>query len=109
MVPVTLAPLCVKTTSDAPKSLPLVHHLPSIDAGAEFVRLLDDDDAVAAFVGFVGLGVLVLEPGFDFVSVVVVLPPAGWAATPAAAAAKSMFMTKAVKDALKNGVVCDIE
>lgn len=74
MVPVTLAPLCVKTTSDAPKSLPLVHHLPSIDAGAEFVRLLEDDDAVA---GFVGLGLLVLEFVFDFVSVVVVLPPAG--------------------------------
>jgi hypothetical protein len=74
MVPVTLAPLCVKTTSDAPKSLPLVHHLPSIDAGAVFVRLLDDDGTVA---GFVGLGLLVLEFVFDFVSVVVVLPPAG--------------------------------
>jgi hypothetical protein len=63
----------VKTTSDAPKSLPLVHHLPSIDAGAVFGRLLDDD---AGVVGFVGLGLLVLEFVFDFVSVVV-LPPAG--------------------------------
>lgn len=74
-MPVTRAPLCVKTTSDAPKSLPLVHHLPSIDAGAVFGRF---DDA-AVVVGFVGLGVLVLEFVFDFVSVVVVLPPAGWA------------------------------
>ena len=73
-MPVTFAPLCVNTTSDAPKSLPLVHHLPSIDAGAVFGRLLDDD---AGIVGFVGLGLLLLEFVFDFVPVVVVLPPAG--------------------------------
>ena len=71
-------PLCVKTTSDAPKSLPLVHHLPSIIAGAVFARLLDDDVAgFAGVAGFVGLGLLVLEFVFGLVSVVVVLPPAG--------------------------------
>ena len=81
-MPVTLAPLCVKTTSDAPKSLPLVHHLPSIDAGAVFVRLLDDDaDGVAGLVVLVGaVRVLLFEFVFGFVSGVVVLPPAGWAA-----------------------------
>lgn len=77
-MPVTLAPLCVKTTSDAPKSLPLVHHLPSIDAGAVFVRLRGDAGGFAGFVVLAGpLRVLLFEFVLDVVPVVVVLPPAG--------------------------------
>ena len=77
MTPVTLAPLCVKTTSDAPKSLPLVHHLPSIDAGAVFARRF----VVAGVAGLIvfagGVREVLLELVLDLVPPVVVLPPAG--------------------------------
>ena len=79
ITPVTLPPpVCVNKISDAPKSLPLVHHLPSMLAGAVFVRLLDDVAGVAGFLVLPGVvRVLVFEFVFYFVSVVVVLPPAG--------------------------------
>ena len=80
----TLGPLCVNMTSEAPKSLPLVHHLPSIEAGvllnrfAGFAELLLVDLVfvlvveLEVFAGFAGLGFVAAESE--------VLPPPGWAA-----------------------------
>lgn len=64
MTPVTFEPVCVNTTSPPPKSLPVVHHLPSMLAAAPVERLLEvlalDERALAFGVvelvaGFVGL------------------------------------------------------
>jgi hypothetical protein len=70
----------VKITSDAPKSFPLVHHLPSIYAGAAFAWLLVRDELAGGLGGFADVpllfaGVLLLGLGFESS----VLPPAGWA------------------------------
>lgn len=77
MTPFTCAPLWLNTTSAAPKSLPLVHHLPLIEAGVPLVRPFVEV-AVLGLVGFAGV-VRVLV--FELVAAPepVVLPPAGWA------------------------------
>jgi hypothetical protein len=70
----------VKITSDAPKSFPLVHHLPSIDAGAAFDWPLVRDELAGGLGGFADVpplfaGALLVGFGFGLS----VLPPAGWA------------------------------
>jgi len=66
--------------------LPLVHHLPSIEAGAVFVGLAGLEELLTGFVvrvdGDVVLPVFGLLVGF-VVAPPVVFPPAGWADTPA--------------------------
>jgi uncharacterized membrane protein YeiH len=84
-------PLCVKTTSEAPKSLPLVHHLPSIEAG---IPLAGPPLGLLVFgVVFAGDfgGVLDVVVGVGRVSDV--LPPEGWAD---ACAARATIVTVAV-------------
>src|SRR6185503_6466532 len=62
IVPVTLLPFCVNTTSEVPKSFPVVSHLPSmrsVDVDCS-VRLFGtfEAESVGSGVGF-GLGVVV--------------------------------------------------
>src|SRR5258706_1705611 len=79
MTPETFEPFWLNTTSDAPKSFPLVHHLPSIEAMApRFDPVLVLDDVFAGtFAGvFVALPVLLFAGAFG---VSEVLPPAGCA------------------------------
>ena len=86
MTPETVEPFWVNTTSDAPKSLPLVHHLPSIEAMApRFDPVLVLDGVFAGtFAGvLVGLPVLLFAGAFG---VSEVLPPAGCAHAGAAKA-----------------------
>jgi hypothetical protein len=82
----------VNTTSESPKPLPLVHHLPSIDAGVVLVGLDALEELLAGFVvllnGDVVLPVLGLLVGF-VVAPPVVLPPAGCDITFAALATVS--------------------
>src|ERR1043166_9674022 len=52
MTPETFEPFCVKTTSESPNPLPLVHHLPSMFEEAAMVDLVTPFEGLA--VDFVG-------------------------------------------------------
>jgi hypothetical protein len=69
----------VKITSDAPKSFPLVHHLPSIDAGEELVWFVGREAADVVRVEGARTGGFEEEPGFGagLLGAVLVVPPAG--------------------------------
>jgi len=61
IVPATLLPFCVNTTSEVPKSFPVVSHLPSmrsldVDCGVRFFGVFEAE-SVGSGVGF-GLGVV---------------------------------------------------
>lgn len=76
MTPDTADPVCEKTTSESPKSLPLVHHFPSIEAGGPLVDLFEVF-AELLLAGFVVLAGAVDVPvlGLLVVVAVVVAPP----------------------------------
>ncbi len=84
MTPVTFGPLCVNTTSPLPKSLPVVHHLPSMlavrpAATAVLGVLAFDERALglgAVVVDAVGLvGLLTGLVDFAGAAPVVIVPP----------------------------------
>ena len=88
----------MNTTSDAPKSLPLVHHLPSIEALAPlFDPVLVLDGVLAGpFAGvFVGLPVVVFAGAFGASED---LPPAGCAHAGAKANSVKVVIANSRKD-----------